>query len=103
MSLTLRLKQTGTPIPTIQRRDPSLDYVYIGWNELRPVFRDKRAQAPRGWSTGMHHRARVLFGYGEKIDSIYRFARSTTPTKGYAFDPDRASASRRRRMGRPRR
>src|SRR5262249_60237265 len=68
-------------------------YVYIGWNELRPVFRDKRVrQALSRLVDRDRIIERVLFGYGEKIDSpVYRFSPEyNTDLKGDAFDPDRA-------------
>jgi peptide/nickel transport system substrate-binding protein len=98
MSLTplQHLKQTGTP-GFRQRFKKEIaftpSYVYIGWNELRPVFRDKRVrQALSRLVDRDRIIERVLFGYGEKIDSpVYRFSPEyNTDLKGYAFDPDRA-------------
>jgi peptide/nickel transport system substrate-binding protein len=90
------LKQTGTP-GFRQRFKKEIaftpSYVYIGWNALRPVFRDKRVrQALSRLVDRDRIIERVLFGYGEKIDSpVYRFSPEyNTDLKGYAFDPDRA-------------
>jgi peptide/nickel transport system substrate-binding protein len=87
------LKQTDTPGFESQF-DKAISYtpsyVYVGWNQNRPVFREK---AVRQALAHLVDRDRiidkVLFGYGEKIDSpVYRFhPEYNTEIRGYPFDP----------------
>lgn len=68
-------------------------YMYIGWNEIRPVFREKTVRQALSHLVDRDRIIqRVLFGYGEKIDSpVYRFSPEyNTDLKSYSFDPDLA-------------
>jgi len=90
------LKQTGTP--GFRKRfkkeiafTPA--YTYIGWNQLRPIFREKKVRQAISHLVDRDRIIdRVLFGYGEKIDSpVYRFSPEyNTDLKSYAFDPELA-------------
>jgi hypothetical protein len=79
------LKQTDTP--GFRKRfakqiafTPS--YTYVGWNELRPMFRETAVrQALSRLVDRDRIISKVLFGYGEKIDSpVLDSAPNTTPT-----------------------
>jgi peptide/nickel transport system substrate-binding protein len=66
-------------------------YTYIGWNQLRPVFRETAVRQALSHLVDRDRIIqRVLFGYGEKIDSpVYRFSPEyNLELKGYAFDPE---------------
>ncbi len=65
-------------------------YVYVGWNEQKPVFADKRVRQALSHLVDRDRIIeRVRFGFAEKIDSpVYRFSPEyDTDLKGYAFDP----------------
>jgi len=90
------LKQTDTP--GFRKRfakqiafTPS--YTYIGWNELRPMFRETAVRQALSHLVDRDRIiSKVLFGYGEKIDSpVYRFSPEyDADLKSYTFDPERA-------------
>lgn len=69
-------------------------YVYLGWNEQRPVFADKRVRQALSHLVDRDRIIeRVRFGFAEKIDSpVYRFSPEyNTDLEGYAFDPAAAN------------
>jgi peptide/nickel transport system substrate-binding protein len=86
------LKQTKTPGFRARFKKEiaySPSYVYVGWNETKPVFSDKRVrQALSHLIDRDRIIQRVRFGFAEKIDSpVYRFSPEyNTDLKGYAFD-----------------
>jgi peptide/nickel transport system substrate-binding protein len=98
MSLTplQHLKQTDTP--GFRRRfgkeisfTPA--YSYIGWNEIRPVFRDKvLRQALAHLVDRDRIIQRVRFGFAQKVNSpVYRFSPEyNEEIPDYAFDPSLA-------------
>ena len=90
------LKQTNTPgfaerFEKVESYTPS--YSYIGWNQKRPIFRDRTVrQAIAHLVDRDRIIEKVLFGLGEKIDSpVYRFRPEyDEDLEGYEFDPQRA-------------
>lgn len=96
MSLTplQHLKQTGTPGFRARFKKEiayTPTYSYIGWNELRPMFRETAVRrALARFIDRDRIIQKVLFGFGEKIDSpVYRFSQEyDTDIKGYEFDPE---------------
>ncbi len=73
------LKQTSTP--GFEKRFAKQigytpTYIYIGWNQLRPFFRDKRVrQALSHFVDRDRIIEKVLFGFGENINSpVYKFS-----------------------------
>ncbi len=68
-------------------------YIYIGWNNAHPIFRDKRVRQAMTHLTDRESMVKnLLFGLGEPVDSpIHKFRpeynHNLTP---YAYDPDRA-------------
>lgn len=87
------LKQTGTPgfrdrFEKVIAYSPT--YSYIGWNETRPIFRDKKVrQALAHFIDRDRIIEKVLFGFGEKVNSsVYLFRPEYNKNlTGYAFDP----------------
>lgn len=85
------LKQTDTPGFRARFRKKiafTPAYTYVGWNQLRPVFREKRVRQALSQLVDRDRIIdRVLFGYGEKIDSpVYRFSPEyDVDLEGYAF------------------
>ncbi len=88
------LKQTDTPgfRSRFEKKIAySPTYSYIGWNETRPIFRDKRVrQALAHFIDRDRIIQKVLFGFGEKVNSPVYFFRPeyNKNLKGYAFDPE---------------
>ncbi len=82
-------------------------YVYIGWNALRPVFRDKRVRQALSHLVDRDRIIeRVLFGYGEKIDSPGLSVQPGVqhrPQRLRVRPRSRQARARRGRVGRPRR
>ncbi|MGH7857394.1 MAG: ABC transporter substrate-binding protein, partial [Candidatus Binatia bacterium] len=87
------IKQTDTPgfkasFEKAISYTPS--YVYVGWNQKRPVLREKKVRQALAHLIDRDRIIdKVLFGFGEKIDSpVYRFhPEYNTDLRGYPFDP----------------
>jgi peptide/nickel transport system substrate-binding protein len=90
------LKQTNTPGFRARFKKEiafAPQYVYIGWNQLRPIFRDRQLRQALSHLVDRDRIIeRVLFGYGEKVDStFYRFSQEyDTDLEGFSFDPELA-------------
>jgi len=69
-------------------------YSYIGWNNVHPIFSDKRVRQAMTYLTDRKQIVKsVLFGLGEVVDShIYLFRPEYDKSlKSYPFDPKKAS------------
>jgi peptide/nickel transport system substrate-binding protein len=90
------LKQTNTPgfqsrFEKVESYGPS--FHYIGWNERRPMFADRTVRRALAHLVDRDRIIeKVLYGFGEKVDSpVYRFRPEyNTELRGYEFDPERA-------------
>ena len=68
-------------------------YSYIGWNNVHPIFSDKRVRQAMTYLTDRKQIVKsVLFGLGEVVDShIYLFRPEYDKSlKSYPFDPKKA-------------
>jgi peptide/nickel transport system substrate-binding protein len=68
-------------------------YSYIGWNNVHPIFRDKRVRQAMTYLTDRKQIVKsVLFGLGEVVDSHIYFFRPEydKSLKSYPFDPSKA-------------
>ncbi|MGH7819524.1 MAG: ABC transporter substrate-binding protein, partial [Candidatus Binatia bacterium] len=87
------LKQTNAPGFESRFRKViaySPGYVYIGWNQERRLFRDRELRRALAHFVDRDRIIeKVLFGFGEKIDSpVYKFRPEyNTDIEGYPFDP----------------
>jgi peptide/nickel transport system substrate-binding protein len=90
------LKQTDTPgFHARFRKEIAYApmYYYIGWNALRPMFREKQVRQALSHLVDRDRIIdKVMFGLAEKIDSpVYRFSPEyNSDLKGYSFDPGKA-------------
>lgn len=70
-------------------------YIYIGWNNEHPIFRDKRVRRAMTYLTDRKQIVKsVLFGLGEVVDSPIYFFRPEYDKSlaSYPFDPNKAIA-----------
>jgi len=68
-------------------------YIYIGWNNAHPIFRDKRVRQAMTHLTPRESMVQnLLFGLGETVEGpIHKFRPEYNhDLKPYAYDPDRA-------------
>ena len=90
-------KQTDTP-GFRARFEKSINftpsYLYVGWNQKKPVFAEKKVRQALAHLTDRDRIIqRVMLGLAEKVDSpVYRFSNEyNEDIRGYEFDPAKAA------------